>query len=405
MTAVARPAKGRTGVAGPSGADASGRVTARADASTGRDAAGTEFTGPAVAGGVVAGPAVTRAKAAVPGPGTSGGDTSAKGTRDRGLQETRVLVHPMDRPTQLPPGHTNAVGLTLGLIGDEWNLLILRYALLGVRRYGEWRQELPISHAVLTRRLAFLTEMGVFERVEYQSRAKRFEYRLTKRGRDLWPMLLSVWAWESRWVPEHQESLPRMVHRRCGREFLPILTCAACSRSVRPRDVVGGFGPSGTWERSVPAATTRRRSGSTADGGAGMFPETMALVGNRWSAAILGAAFQGLHRFRDFEQRLGAPPTIIADRLRVFCELGVFEQVPSAERPDWLSYHLTEKGRAFFPVTMTGIDWGQRWFRAAEGPALVYTHRACGRDFQIQLTCDACTAPLRGHEIVVQRPA
>ncbi|MEZ0073259.1 winged helix-turn-helix transcriptional regulator [Planotetraspora sp. GP83] len=319
--------------------------------------------------------------------------------------ETHVLVHPPDRPTQLPPGHVNAVGLTLGLIGDEWSLLILRYAIRGARRYGEWRAALPISHAVLTRRLAQLTEMGVFERVEYQSRAKRFEYRLTKRGRDLWPVLLAIWAWEAAWVPEHVESLPVMVHRRCGQEFLPILTCAACAEPVRPRDIAGGFGPSGTWERSAPAATTRRRSGSTFDSGAGMFPQTMALIGNRWSAAILGGAFQGLHRFRDFEQRLGAPPTIVAERLRAFCELGVFAQTPSPERPDWPSYHLTEKGRAFFPVIMTLIDWGQRWFRAAEGPALVYIHQACGRAFQAQLVCDACKAPLRGNEVAVEPPA
>ncbi|MFC4584661.1 winged helix-turn-helix transcriptional regulator [Sphaerisporangium corydalis] len=321
------------------------------------------------------------------------------------VPEPGALVHPPDRPTLLPEGHTNAVGLTLGLVGDEWNLLILRYALLGVRRYGEWRAALPISHAVLTRRLAHLTEMAIFERVGYEGTANRFEYRLSRRGRDLWPILLSIWGWESAWVPSHGESLPRMLHRRCGREFLPVLTCAACRRPVRPRDVVGGFGPSGTWERSVPMATTRRRSGPTGEAGAGMFPETMALIGNRWSAAILGGAFQGLHRFRDFEQRLGAPPTIVAERLRVFCELGVFEQTPSAERSDWLSYHLTDKGRAFFPVVISAIDWGQRWFTAPEGPALLYTHRPCGHPFHTQLTCATCTTPLRGNEITARHPS
>ncbi|MFC0556954.1 winged helix-turn-helix transcriptional regulator [Planotetraspora thailandica] len=318
--------------------------------------------------------------------------------------ENHVLVHLPDRPTTLPEGDANAVGLTLGLIGDEWNLLILRHALVGVRRYGEWRTILPISHAVLTRRLAALTEMAIFEKAGVENQARRFEYRLTKRGRDLWPLLLTIWAWESAWVPEHVESLPRMVHRVCGKEFLPVLSCGACRLAVRPRDVTGGFGPSGTWERSVPTATTRRRS-TSAEGGAGLFPQTMALIGNRWSAAILGAAFQGLHRFRDFEQRLGAPPTIIAERLRLFCELGVFEQTPSEERADWPSYRLTEKGRAFFPVVIVAIDWGQRWFRAPEGPALVYTHRACGRDFHARLTCDACSAPLRGNEVEVKDPA
>ncbi|GAA3207895.1 helix-turn-helix domain-containing protein [Actinocorallia longicatena] len=315
------------------------------------------------------------------------------------LDAPPVLVHPGDKPTRLPRGTTNAVGHTLGLIGDEWNLLILRWAMLGVRRYGGWREVLPISHAVLTRRLASLTEMGVFERVEYQASARRFEYALTKRGRDLWPVLLTIWTWEAQWVPTHVESLPQMVHRTCGRDFSPVFGCGSCGKPAEARDVTGGFGPSGTWNRSVPAATTRRRSASAE--GAGMFPETMGLIGNRWSAALLGAAFQGAHRFRDFEHRLGAPPTIISDRLRAFCEIGVFEQTPGTDRPDWPGYHFTQKGRAFFPVIMTAVDWGQRWFRAAEGPALVYTHKNCGQDLKAQLACDQCGAVLRGTEVSV----
>jgi hypothetical protein len=81
----------------------------------------------------------------------------------------------------------------------------------------------------------------------------------------------------------------------------------------------------------------------------------------------------------------------------------VFEQSPSPERPDWQSYRLTEKGRAFFPVIMTAIDWGQRWFRAAEGPALVYTHRSCGKDYQLRLSCDGCGTALRGADVAVER--
>ncbi|WP_062357073.1 winged helix-turn-helix transcriptional regulator [Herbidospora yilanensis] len=309
------------------------------------------------------------------------------------------MAEPGTRPTVLAAGGTNAVGMTLGLVGDEWNLLILRYAMMGVRRYGEWRNTLPISHAVLTGRLAHLTESGVFEKTSGES--KRPEYRLTKRGRDLWPVLLTVWAWESAWVPDHAESLPVMAHRGCGSAFAPVLTCQACGEAVLPRDVAGTFGPSGTWERSVPSGATRRRVASAS---AGLFPQTMTLIGNRWSAAILGGAFQGLDRFRDFERRLGAPPAIVADRLRVLRDLGIFEQAPSADRAGWTTYHLTDKGRAFFPVVVTAIAWGQRWFRAPEGPALVYRHQGCGQAFLPRLACGTCGAALRGHDVAVERP-
>jgi DNA-binding HxlR family transcriptional regulator len=45
----------------------------------------------------------------------------------------------------------------LGLLGDEWTLLIIQRALLGATRYGEFATALPVSHSVLTGRLQSLT--------------------------------------------------------------------------------------------------------------------------------------------------------------------------------------------------------------------------------------------------------
>ncbi len=299
----------------------------------------------------------------------------------------------MSGPVPLPAGGENAVAVTLGLIGDEWTLLILRYALAGTRRFTGWLDRLPISTAVLTQRLSRLTEAGLMRREAYQSRPERFEYPLTGRGRDTWPILLGIWSWELAWVPDQAERLPRMVHATCDQEFRPVLGCAACRAPVEPRDVAGGFGPSGTWQRSVPAATTRRRSAT-----AGLFPQTMALLGNRWSAAMLGAAFLGARRFTDFERWLGAPPTVVADRLRTFGDLGVLAPAPG-DRTDRVSYRLTAKGRAFFPVVMAAVDWGQRWYRAPEGPALLVRHIACARAFHPSLECDRCHDQVHGRDV------
>lgn len=312
------------------------------------------------------------------------------------------MSHPGETPTILAPGGQNSVGITLGLIGDEWTLLILRYATGGVRRYNDWLERLPISNSVLTSRLQRLAEMGLLEKVVYSQRPVRSEYRLTKRGRDTWPILLSIWSWESLWVAEHAESLPRMRHARCEHTFQPVLLCDSCREPAEPRDVEGGFGPSGTWERSSVAATTRRRSGSALAAEPGLFPQTMALIGNRWSSLLLGAAFLGAHRFKDFEQQLGAPPTMVADRLRTFCELGVLEAEPGVDRPDWMSYHLTAKGRAFFPVVMCTIEWGHRWFKAPEGRALIYRHTTCRRIFTPRLACGHCQELLRGTDVLVE---
>ncbi|WP_019631218.1 winged helix-turn-helix transcriptional regulator [Actinomadura atramentaria] len=311
----------------------------------------------------------------------------------------------MDEATPLPPGGENAIGVTLGLIGDEWALLVLRHAHQGVRRYADWRARLPVSDSVLAARLALLTRMGLLRREAYQERPTRHEYRLTRMGREIWPILVSIWAWEHRWVAGRDASLPRMRHRACGEPMEPALTCAACGAPVRPRDVDSRLGPSGGDGRSVPTAGTRRRSASgTGAAAAGLFPETMALVGNRWSVMLLGAAFLGAHRFGEFERMMGAPPAMVADRLRTFVGLGVLAEEPSAERADWTSYRLTDKGRAFFPVVMTGIAWGQRWFRAPEGPALVSAHRGCGAAFEPRLACDRCGGVLAEADVVVGPP-
>ena len=184
-----------------------------------------------------------------------------------------------------------------------------------------------------------------------------------------------------------------MRHTACAGHFAPQLTCRSCGETVSEKDVVAQWGPSGSWTRSIPTAATRRRS--TADqrnGEAGLFPQTMSVLGNRWAFALLVAAFVGVSRFTDFQTQLGAPPGSIADRLSIFVANGVLAVADNR-------YRLTEKGRALFPVLISALQWAQRWFQASEGAAVVLTHTGCGRRFTAVLTCDQCTRPLRGTEV------
>lgn len=284
----------------------------------------------------------------------------------------------------------NAVARMLGLLGDEWTLLVLQQALMGVNRYGDFQSNLPISHAVLSSRLQSLTENELLERLVYQHNPPRFEYLTTARSRSLWPMLVSIWNWERLWVPDHREALPLMRHTVCDEDFAPLVTCRSCGEPVSEKDVVAQWGPTGSWARSIPAVVTRRRSATSQ---AGLFPQTMTVLGNRWAFAILVAAFVGVSRFTDFQTQLNAPPGSIADRLGIFVANGVL--VATDNR-----YRLTEKGRALFPVLISALQWAQRWFRAPEGPAVVLTHTACGGSFSAVMTCDQCTRPLRGTEVI-----
>ena len=133
-----------------------------------------------------------------------------------------------------------------------------------------------------------------------------------------------------------------------------------------------------------------------AHGRAGLFPETMGILGNRWAFALLVADFVGTTRFNDFADQLGAPPGSLTHRLQIFTMGGVFES--SAGR-----YLLTEKGRAVFPVLITALQWAQRWFGAPEGPAVLLRHTLCGNAFDAELTCDQCADPLRGADVEERR--
>jgi DNA-binding HxlR family transcriptional regulator len=297
--------------------------------------------------------------------------------------------------TRLSPGGTNAVGRMLGLLGDEWTLLIIQQAMLGATRYGEFKQRLPISNTVLSNRLRALTDEELLIRTQYRTRPVREEYLISRRGRALWPVLLSIWEWERRWVPRHVHLLPGMHHALCDSDFAPMLTCQACGEVVTEKQVAASWGPSGSWPRSLPETATRRRA--TAGGSrrqAGLFPETMSVFGNRWAAALLVCAFLGANRFTDFQTQLQAPPTVLTERLQTFCANGVLTQTQG-------SYQLTEKGRALFPVIVTALQYGHQWFQAPEGPAVLLTHLGCGRPFSGTLTCDQCTAPLNGAQVRV----
>ncbi len=304
-------------------------------------------------------------------------------------------------PTRLATGGDNAIAVTLGILGDEWNLWILRHAMADARRYGDWMAHGSISNSVLSARLASLTESGLFVQEQYSERPVRFEYVLTPRGRAVWPILIAMWAWEQEWAPASAAPLPTMHHTACGLDFDPRLGCRSCGNPADAHDVVAAFGPSGDWSRSVPTSVGRRRS-QTGVQPSELLPHTMELLGNRWSASFLGALFLGAHRFRDFAERTGASPAIVSDRLRRFVELGVVKTRSNAERPDWRTYQLTPKGLAFFPVVILMIAWGQDWFEAPEGPALVLTHTTCGGPFHPELLCGACGQPLTGASIGIR---
>lgn len=93
-----------------------------------------------------------------------------------------------------------AIAQAAAVVGDWWSLLLIREAARGHHRFDALQEELGISRKVLAERLAHLVETGVLEKVPYQERPTRYEYRLTESGRGLLPVLLSMQDWADRWL-------------------------------------------------------------------------------------------------------------------------------------------------------------------------------------------------------------
>ena len=108
----------------------------------------------------------------------------------------------------------------LGLLGDEWTLLIIQQALLGATRYGEFATA-PTGVALGAVRPAAIADRERIARPAASTRPiqPRSEYLATARSRSLWPMLMSIWEWERAWVADHAEQLPGMRHDRLWQRF------------------------------------------------------------------------------------------------------------------------------------------------------------------------------------------
>jgi DNA-binding HxlR family transcriptional regulator len=134
-----------------------------------------------------------------------------------------------------------SVGRAVELIGDKHTMLILRETFLRERRFDRIQRNTGIARNILSDRLNKLVGAGILERRLYQERPPRYEYRLTPRGLDLWPILVSLMEWGRRHGGGDQPILLR--HRDCGAVMTPHLACPECGEALAARDVEALAGP------------------------------------------------------------------------------------------------------------------------------------------------------------------
>jgi DNA-binding HxlR family transcriptional regulator len=127
-------------------------------------------------------------------------------------------------------GQNCSIARALEIVGERWTLLIVRDAFLGLRRFEEFQESLGVARNVLTDRLNRLVDEGVLERVRYSERPERYEYRLTKKGRDLNVALAALRQWGDDYVSEKQ---PMLIRRKSDRRRVVAALVADGTRTLR----------------------------------------------------------------------------------------------------------------------------------------------------------------------------
>jgi DNA-binding HxlR family transcriptional regulator len=122
------------------------------------------------------------------------------------------MASPASHPT---PRSACPIANALDLLGDRWTLLVIRDLLfVGKRRFGEFLgspEGIPTN--ILSDRLRRLEESGLVEKVPYQARPTRYEYQLTAKGRDLFPVLRALVEWATRHLPAVAPPPPGVLER------------------------------------------------------------------------------------------------------------------------------------------------------------------------------------------------
>lgn len=146
----------------------------------------------------------------------------------------RLIATRKRKPSKLITDLENLTSFekTLNMMGDRWTFLIIREALLGVKKFDTFLDELDISRTVLASRLKFLVSNNVMCRRRYSDHPPRYEYRLTPKGSDLYLIGLADISWENKWLSGVGVPQLSLRHNKCGKVFHPRIVCSQCRQEI-----------------------------------------------------------------------------------------------------------------------------------------------------------------------------
>lgn len=133
----------------------------------------------------------------------------------------------------------------LHVVGTRSAMLIMREAYYGTTRFDHFADRVGITEAVAAARLRELAEAGLLERRPYREPGQRtrFEYRLTDKGRDAYPILAAMAAWGERWLIGPEGTPLVLHHTECEHDMRAVVVCSECAQPLDVRHVRAKTGP------------------------------------------------------------------------------------------------------------------------------------------------------------------
>lgn len=283
----------------------------------------------------------------------------------------------------------------LEVLGDVPTLLILESIWLSDLRFDAIKARTCLSKPLIAERLKKLVASGILERRLYCARPARYEYRLSTKGLDLFPVTMMLLRWEKIWSARREIVQMDLIHNGCGASVSPEPMRGNCQAIVRPRDIEWREGPG--LEMVEPDYTRRRqhRKRQAIAQNLSLFTDSAELLGDRWAGLVMRAVFTGLARFGEILQDSGIASNILVERLDWLRNHGFLIAHAYQASPDRFAYHPTAKALDYLPILLMLQRWGDKYYGSDAGPPVIMHHKTCGAQLDIYAGCGACKGALQ----------
>jgi len=131
-----------------------------------------------------------------------------------------------------------AVAQTLERVGEWWTMLILRNAFCGMSRFDDFRDHLGIASNILTLRLKKLTAAGILKKQRSANDARSFEYSLTSKGIELYPILIAMTDWGERWASNPKGPRIIMLDKANKQAIARVAVYSSSGNVLQPKDII-----------------------------------------------------------------------------------------------------------------------------------------------------------------------